>query len=177
MLPVPAPVIYPSSPRRDLQGGIAWAALGCAIAVLSWQMDRMTQQGATLHTAPGLWPGIVGTLLAVLGGVLALRSWRRSRRVGWDAAGADDTEYVPVSSFALAAAMFFVYALLLVGRGLPFWLGTALFVTTFVFLFQYTLRKAAGKVRHGLAVALACGVLTAGIVTLLFEQLFYVRLP
>jgi hypothetical protein len=25
-------------------------------------MDRMVQQGATLHTAPGLWPGIVGAL-------------------------------------------------------------------------------------------------------------------
>jgi len=169
--------IHPSSPRRDLTGGVAWTALGCVIAVLSWQMDRMTQQGASPHTAPGLWPGIVGTLLAALGGVLTLRSWQRARRIGWDAAAVDATDYVPRSSFALATGMFFVYALLLVGRGLPFWLSTALFVTTFVFLFQYTLRKAAGTVRHGLAVALACGVLTSLIVTLLFEQLFYVRLP
>jgi putative tricarboxylic transport membrane protein len=169
--------IQPSSPRRDLQGGFVWTAFGSVIVLLSWQMDRMTQQGATPHTAPGLWPGIVGTLLATLGGALMLRSWLRARRIGWDAAAADDTDYATRSSFALAAGMFFVYALLLVGRGLPFWLATALFVTTFVFLFQYTLRKAAGTVRHGLAVALACGVLTAGIVTLLFEQLFYVRLP
>ncbi len=169
--------IHPSSPRRDLQGGVAWTALGSAIVVLSWQMDRMTQQGATLHTAPGLWPGIVGTLLAALGGVLMLRSWRRAQRIGWDRAATDDTDYVPQSRFLLAAGMFFVYALLLVGRGLPFWFSTALFVTAFVFLFQYTLRKAAGKVARGIVVALACGVLTAAIVTLLFEQLFYVRLP
>jgi len=169
--------IYPSSPRRDLQGGIVWTLFGCVIITLSWQMDRMTQQGATLHTAPGLWPGIVGTLLAALGGMLMLRSWRRAQRTGWDTAATDDTDYAPLPNFALAAAMFFVYALLLVGRGLPFWLSTALFVTTFVFLFQYTLRKAAGKVARGFAVALACGVLTAVIVTLLFEQLFYVRLP
>ena len=171
------PLSYPSSPRRDLQGGIVWMALGCVVVVLSWQMDRMTQQGATLHTAPGLWPGIVGTLLAALGGVLMLRSWRRALRIGWTAAVTDDTDYAPRSSFALAAGMFFVYALLLVGRGLPFWLSTALFVTTFVFLFQYTLRRAAGTVTRGLAVALACGVLTSLVVTLLFEQLFYVRLP
>jgi len=169
--------IYPSSPRRDLQGGVAWTALGSVIVVLSWQMDRMTQQGATLHTAPGLWPGIVGTLLAALGGALMLRSWQRAQRIGWDAAATDDTDYAPRSSFALAAGMFFVYALLLVGRGLPFWLCTALFVTTFVFLFQYTLRRTAGNVARGFAVALACGVLTALVVTLLFEQLFYVRLP
>ena len=140
-------------------------------------MDRMTDQGATLHTAPGLWPGIVGAALALLGGALVFRSWRRARSIGWDAAAPDDTDYVPWSSFALAAGMFFVYALLLVGRGLPFWLGTALFVTTFVFLFQYAQRKAAGKAVRGFVVALACGVLTAAIVTLLFEQLFYVRLP
>jgi putative tricarboxylic transport membrane protein len=169
--------MYEASPRQDLLGGVVWTALGCAISVLSWQMDRMTQQGATLHTAPGLWPGIVGALLATLGGALVLRSWRRAQRIGWDAAEADDTDYAPPSSFALAAAMFFVYALLLVGRGLPFWFGTALFVTAFVFVFQYVQRKAAGNVVRGLVVALTCGVLTAAIVTFLFEQLFYVRLP
>ncbi len=61
--------------------------------------------------------------------------------------------------------------------GLPFWLGTALFVTAFVFVFQYTGRKAAGTVLRGFLVALACGVITAVLVTLVFEQLFYVRLP
>ena len=44
-------------------------------------------------------------------------------------------------------------------------------------MFQHAQRKAAGKLARGLVVALACGVLTAVIVTLLFEQLFYVRLP
>ena len=169
--------IHPSSPRRDLQGGVAWTALGSVIVALSWQMDRMTQQGATTYTAPGLWPGIVGTALALLGGALALRSWRRARRGGWDRAEVDRTDYAPPSTFALGAGLFLVYALLLVGRGLPFWLATAVFVTTFVYLFQYTQRKAAGTAVRGFVVALACGVVTAGAVTLLFEQLFYVRLP
>jgi cation transport ATPase len=169
--------IHASSPRRDLIGALVWIALGCAITVMSWQMDRMTQQGATLHTAPGLWPGIVGATLAVLGGFLMLRSWRRAQRIGWDAAEADDTNYAAPSSFALAAAMFFVYALLLVGRGLPFWFSTALFVAAFVFVFQYRERKAKGATVRGIVVALACGVITALAVTLVFEQLFYVRLP
>ncbi len=172
-----APDVYDSSPRHDLVGGTAWTAFGCLIAVLSWQMDRMTQQGATVHTAPGLWPGIVGVCLAALGGLLMLRSWRRAGRIGWDAVESDDTDYAPMSSFVLAAGMFFVYALLLVGRGLPFWLGTALFVTAFVFLFQYAKRKASGQTIRGVVVALACGVLTALAVTYVFEQLFYVRLP
>ena len=166
-----------SSPRRDFLGAAVWTALGCVISVLSWQMDRMTQQGATLHTAPGLWPGIVGAILAVLGGFLMFRSWRRARRIGWDAAQADDTNYAAPSSFALAAAMFFVYALLLVGRGLPFWFSTALFVSAFVFVFQYRERKATGSAVRGVIVALTCGTLTALAVTFVFEELFYVRLP
>ena len=169
--------IYEASPRQDLLGGVVWTALGCVITVLSWQMDRMTQQGATLHTAPGLWPGIVGAVLALLGGLLVLRSWRRAQSIGWDAAPPDDTNYAPIRGFALATAMFFIYALLLVGRGLPYWLGTALFVTGFVFVFQYAERNAKGKTIRGIVVALTCGVLTAAIVTLVFQELFYVRLP
>jgi putative tricarboxylic transport membrane protein len=169
--------VHPSSPRRDLQGGLVWTALGSAIVVLSWQMDRLTQQGATVHTAPGLWPGIVGALLAVLGGILMGRSWQRARRHGWDAAQPDATVYAPRSRFVLAAGLFFVYALLLVGRGLPFWFCTTVFVTTFVILFKHARGTGVGKGVRGLAFALACGGLTALIVTLLFEQLFYVRLP
>ena len=113
-----------------------WIALGAVIVFASWRMDRLEQQGAELYTAPGLWPGIIGLLIALLGGVLAWRSVRRARAAGWDAVETDDATLVPTSRFALAAAMFFVYALLLVGRGLPFWLGTALFVAAFVFTFR-----------------------------------------
>jgi hypothetical protein len=168
---------HPSSPRRDLQGALAWITLGGVVAVMSWRMDRFESQGATLHTAPGLWPGIVGMLLVVLGCVLALRSWRRARHAGWDAAEPDDTAYAPLASFALAAGMFFVYALVLVGHGLPYWLGTALFVAAFVFVFQFPARKPEGRVVRGVVVALLCGVLTAAVVTVVFERLFYVRLP
>lgn len=154
-----------------------WTAFGSLMTVLAWQMDRMTDQGATLHTAPGLWPGIIGAALATLGGVLMLRSWRRATSIGWDAADKDDIDYAPARSFALAVALFLIYALLLVGRGLPFWLGTGIFVTAFVFIFQFPGRKAAGGVVRGVMIAVACGAITAAAVTYLFEHLFYVRLP
>jgi hypothetical protein len=169
--------VYPSSSRRDFVGGAVWAAFGSLITVLSWRMDRMTDQGATLHTAPGLWPGIIGIVLALLGGILMLRSWRRASSIGWDAAEDDPADYASPRSFALAVALFVIYALLLVGHGLPFWLGTALFVTAFVFVFQFAQRKAAGSIARGALVAIACGAATAGVVTYLFEHLFYVRLP
>ena len=154
-----------------------WAAFGSLMTVLSWRMDRMTDQGATLHTAPGLWPAIIGIVLAALGGILMLRSWQRAASIGWDTAEEDDTDYAPPRSFALAVALFAIYALLLVGRGLPFWLGTALFVTAFVFVFQFAGRKTSGRIGRGALVAIACGTVTAAAVTYLFEHLFYVRLP
>jgi len=172
--------LYPVSPRTDLRTALFWIAFGAVIVFGSWRMDRLEQQGAELYTAPGLWPGVIGLLLALLGGILTWRSLDRARAATWDAAEADDAILVPTSRFALAAAMFFVYALLLVGRGLPFWLGTALFVTAFVFVFRRADRMsgdATGSDRSDALLAITCGIATAIVVSLVFEKLFFVRLP
>ncbi|MBK9117646.1 MAG: tripartite tricarboxylate transporter TctB family protein [Betaproteobacteria bacterium] len=171
---------YPVAPRSDLNTALVWVALGAAIVVASWRMERMTAQGADLYTAPGLWPGVVGLALALLGGLLAWRSLVRAREAGWDAAAPRGETLVPTPRFALAAGLFLVYALLGVGRGLPFWLSTALFVAAFVFLFRRANRKvgdATGSDRGDAVLAVVCGVATAAVVTLVFEQLFFVRLP
>ncbi len=176
-MPDPA---FAAKPRTDLYGGLFWIALGGLIVVASWQMDRLEQQGATPWSAPGLWPGIVGALLAILGGCLVWRSVGRARIAGWQAGRDRGAVLVPASRFGLAAALFFVYALLLVGRGLPFWLGTALFVMAYVFVFRRANRSDDGEStadRRDAFLAIVCGVATALAVTLVFEQLFYVRLP
>ena len=171
---------YPVAPRTDLRGAFVWIAVGAIIVFESWRMDRLAQQGAELFTAPGLWPGVIGLMLALLGGILAWRSLTRARVAGWHAAEEDDTVYAPKSQFVLAAAMFFAYALLLVGHGLPFWLGTALFVTVYVFVFRRADRLSGGRTgttRGDLTLALTCGIATAVVVSLVFEKLFFVRLP
>ena len=171
---------FPIAARTDLRTGFFWIALGAVIVFGSWRMDRLEQQGAQLYTAPGLWPGIIGLLIALLGSVLAWRSMRRAQIAGWQAAEAGDAILVPTSRFALATAMFFIYALLLVGRGLPFWLGTAVFVTAFVFTFRRADRMsgaATGTNRGDAILAIICGAATAAVVPFVFEQLFYVRLP
>jgi len=171
---------YPVAPRTDLYAALVWVALGATIVVASWRMDRMTAQGADLYTAPGLWPGIVGLVLALLGGLLAWRSLARARAAGWNAEAPRGETLVPAPRFALAAGLFFVYALLGVGRGLPFWLSTALFVAVFVFLFRRASRlagDATGTDGGDALLAVVCGVATAVAVTLVFERLFFVRLP
>ena len=171
---------YPVTPRTDMRGAFVWIALGAIIVFQSWRMDRLAQQGAELFTAPGLWPGVIGLMTAFLGGALAWRSLQRARHAGWRAVEVDDTDYAPTSQFTLAAAMFFAYALLLVGHGLPFWLGTALFVTTYVYVFRRADRLAGGRSgtsRGDVVLALTCGIATAVVVSLVFEKLFFVRLP
>lgn len=171
---------YTIAPRTDLRSAFAWIAFGALLVFGSWRMDRMTQQGAQIYTAPGMWPAVIGLLIAVLGGVLAWRSVRRARETGWTAQEVDDTVLVSTKRFALGAAMFFVYALLLVGHGLPFWMGTGLFVTVFVYAFRRAdsaFGSSTGTPRSDAILALVCGVATAAIIPLVFEQLFYVRLP
>ena len=174
------PETYPASARTDLRSALIWLAVGALIVVGSWRMDRFEGQGATLHTMPGLWPGVVGLILATLAIGLLLRSLLRARRMGWTAADTSDAVLAPPQQFRLGVAMFFLYAVLLVGRGLPFWLGTALFVTSYIYVFRRADRLAIGTPgsdRGDALLAIACGVSTAVIVTLLFEQVFYVRLP
>src|SRR5687767_1093064 len=64
------------SARADLYGGACWIALGAAIAIASWRMDRLERLGVSFYTAPGLVPGVLGVLIFVCGVVLALRALR-----------------------------------------------------------------------------------------------------
>ena len=169
-LPLP-----PASPRSDAIAAYALVAFGALIVLLSWRMDRFEAQEGTLWTAPGLWPGAIGLCIVALALVLAARSHRRARALGWMAADRDDTPLVPTPRFSLAVALFFVYGLALVGRGLPFWLGTTVFVAVYVFLLR-DWPAGTTRLRQGI-VALAIGAATALVVTLVFERIFLVRLP
>jgi len=165
----------PASPRTDAIAAACALAFATLVVVLAWRMDRYESQGGALWTAPGLWPGIVGLVLGALAAGLLVRSWRRAGAVGWDTAETNDTPLVPTPRFVAAAALFFLYAIGLVGRGLPFWLGTALFVSVYVYVF-HTEGASRSQARR-VAMALAIGVATSLVVTLVFEQVFLVRLP
>ena len=165
----------PASPRTDAISAACALAFATLVVVLAWRMDRYESQGGTLWTAPGLWPGIVGLALGALAAALLVRSWQRAAAIGWDAVEAKDTPLVPTPRFVAAASLFFLYAIGLVGHGLPFWFGTAAFVAFYVYAFH---DAPSGKTRmRRVAMALAIGVATSLVVTLVFERVFLVRLP
>jgi hypothetical protein len=144
--------------RSDLVQGAAWALGGGAIVYASWTMDRLERHGAALFTAPGLVPGLLGLVILLLGVVLALR-----KREAQPAAP------MSVGNTPLVLALCLGYAIGLVGR-VPFWLATFVFVTAFIAVFEYPVRRRMGFAPlYGAATSLA--------VTYLFESVFLVRLP
>jgi hypothetical protein len=162
------------SPFADLISGGLWLALAIGIVILSWQMDRLTHLQASVYTAPGIVPGLLGLALAIMGALLILRSVR---------AGAIAQARIPHFSvrehwrILTALALCLIFALGLVGSGLPFWLAAAIFIATFVFVFQFEDRKAAGTLVRGAAFASVFGLICGGSIYYVFQDLFLVRLP
>ena len=165
-----------AAPRADLADAIGWTALGLAVLVGSWTMDRLENQDVPPFAAPGLLPGLLGIVLVLMGSLLMVRSVQRSRL----RAGPVATEGLlgPAPGRALGViGLCVLFGGGLVGHGLPFWLAAALFVTVAILFLR---RGPGGEKRLGLrAVGFAAVVgLGSGVaITLLFQQLFLVRLP
>jgi len=160
-----------TSARSDLRGGAGWAGFGLLIVLGSLRMDRFESMGAQLYTMPGFVPGMIGAVVALLGLVLMLRGWWRLSHAAPPQA-APPEERLLNRRIAVTLVLALLYAGLLIGRA-PFWLVTALFVAAFVAAFMPADRSH----RRRALVAAAAGVLTSAVVTLVFEQVFLVRLP
>lgn len=164
----------PVSPRADFWSALVWMALGVAILVISLQMDRLERFQASIYTAPGLVPGLLGIAIAFMGAILLLRAVRAGALHKRTPARVDLRDHWRLI-FSLGLSL--IYALVVVASALPFWLVTALYVAVFVFVFQYAERRAAGQIPRGIAVAVVHGLLAGWLIQYVFEELFLVRLP
>jgi hypothetical protein len=158
----------------DLWGGLLWCGLGAAIVFEALRMDRFTQQGASLYTMPGFVPGMLGSLLVLLGLVLCLRHRRHQRRApATNVASADANSLNGLFSkrTLVAAGLSLLYAGGLLGR-IPFEVATFLFVASFTYLF-YEAADAGSRLRT----ALLNGLLSTAVIVLVFRFIFLVQLP
>ena len=178
--PVGAPVAAEArrAPRAEFGEGLAWAALGVAILIGSVTMDRLERQHINPYTAPGLLPALLGLAMILLGGVLALRSWRRGawRPQGAAAGPGSGEEWRRIG---IVIALCTGFGVVLVGHGLPFWLASAIYVTGSILVLQRIGRNPQARRLAPAAVLKAVLIgLGAGIVTqLVFQEQFLVRLP
>jgi hypothetical protein len=160
--------------RADLIDSAGWVALGIAILIGSLEMDRLENQDVNPYTVPGLLPGLLGIAMMLLGGLLALRSWRRGAVAHPTHAGSGTR-----GRLALVLGLCLTCGLLLIGHGLPFWLAAALFVSVAIVSLQQAQRRAAGErlTWRALLVAATIGLGAGLAITAVFQEIFLVRLP
>jgi hypothetical protein len=164
--------------KADFITGLVLIALGVATVVASLEMPRFAELEVNPYTAPGLVPGALGAVILTLGGALFLRAaraggWRlMERHPGAGPWWADPGK----RRLAIAVVLCLGYAAGLIGR-VPFWLATFLFVASFVAVFEWRLAATAAERAGRLAFAFAFGALISAVVTLVFQEVFLVRLP
>lgn len=165
----------PGMIKADLLAGLAFIVLGVAIFYGSWTMDRLEVRRIHPFTIPGLVPGILSVALTLCGAVLAMRSLKTKAENGWHILGGALTSSAAGRALAVMA-LALIYTLGMVGT-LPFWAATGIFVFAFIMVFECWLAEPRKPILPSLYWALGIAVLTAAIVTLVFERAFLVRLP
>jgi Tripartite tricarboxylate transporter TctB family len=166
-----------ASLRGDFLSAIGWMGLGIAILIGSVTMDRLEKQGINPYTIPGLLPGLLGIAMTILGALLAARSWRpHSLTSTANRVPADRAER---KRLLLVLGLCLSFGVVLVGHGLPFWLAAAIFVSTAILSLQYQQRKSSGQKLSARMVvtAVAIGLGAGIIITIVFQEIFLVRLP
>lgn len=160
--------------RTDLISGLVVSVIGTAGFVEALRMPRFEARNADPFTVPGLTPGIVCLVIAVLGVMLVLRAL----------AGRGSAEPLPIgvwpegsvkrTLFTIATVA--VYGGALFGR-IPFLAATALFV----FVFTVGAEWLNPQRRMGLPVlagwALALSLVAAFVIHYVFTAVFHIRLP
>jgi heme/copper-type cytochrome/quinol oxidase subunit 1 len=162
-------------PRADFLTGLVFALLGAVVIWASLEMPRFEERGGDPYTAPGLVPGALGAIILVLGAVLLVRA---ARAGGWRLSPPDarSSRDPGVRRLVLAVVLCLIYAGGLVGT-VPFWLATFVFITAFVVLFEWPLADGRTDRLRRLVFAPLFAAVIAAAVTLLFQDVFLVRLP
>ena len=165
----------PPSARADLISSGVWLAIGAAISVGSWRMDRLEAQGVPVFAAPGLVPGILGLLIMAAAFMIVLRSVGRLRR-GVPADSPGDVR-PGIARVILTLSLCLAFAAGMVGHGLPFWMAAFIYLFIHVLVLQWPERTTRGERGKGVVVAALVAAGVSAFVVLMFQEVFLVRLP
>jgi putative tricarboxylic transport membrane protein len=167
----------PLPPRTDLVTAAVLFAAGVAIIYAAWRMPRFQEQLGQIYTAPGLVPALYGFVIVILALWLAARAiGRGALEPAAGTASRAPREGHSNARLVLAIVLCLAFAVGMVGR-LPFWLATAIFVFLFILLFEWRGgRPWRERIRPIITAAIVAGI-TGVLVVLVFQRVFYVRLP
>jgi len=163
--------------KQDFYTSLVLIILGIIVLVESLRMPRLENLGINPYTVPGIVPGFLGAIIALLGLLMMVRS-RRVRKHVTDAEDSGPTQLKSESTRRLGLTLLLTlgYAAFLVGT-LPFWLATLIFVFLFITIFEWQAEATSAQRTRSLGIALLQAVLVAAAVTFVFERVFLVRLP
>jgi putative tricarboxylic transport membrane protein len=167
----------PAPPRVDLWIALVFFVFAVAAAWLAFAMPTYTNQKGEIYTAPGLVPAfysIVMMLLSIWLGVRAVRQGALRARAPEPAAAKTDKSVDIRLALAAGICLFFIVGLL--GR-MPFWLAAAIFVAAFTIIFEWQAGQPWPARARRIGEAVLLGLATGIAVMLVFEKVFYVRLP
>lgn len=159
--------------RADFVTSLVLISLGIATLALSLDMPRFTDSGASPYSAPGLVPGMIGVAIALLGGILCVRSVFALRDASQKADGVAEHGW---GRALFALVLCGAYAVGLVGR-VPFWLATFFFVLAFILGFELSDPDMRAQVGRRIAVGVVTAVAVSAVVSYVFQEIFLVRLP
>jgi putative tricarboxylic transport membrane protein len=161
--------------RSDFLSAFGWMGLGIAILIGSVIMDRLEKQDINPYTIPGLLPGLLGIAMTILGALLAARSWR-PYLLARSSVGNGSDHRADRKRLLLVLGLCLGFGTILVGHGLPFWLAAAIFVTTAILSLQHRSADQSSILRRSV-IAAAIGLGAGFAITIIFQELFLVRLP
>lgn len=146
-------------------------ALGIAMLVGGWTMDRLEIRQIHPASIPGLVPIILGVLLALCSVLLLISSFSQDDR-------GDEMVFAGGSwgRLGLTGLTCVVYAIGLVGW-LSFTVATALFTFTFALIFSFPVERDRRAQATAAVSALILAVAVSVGAAQMFEKLFLVRLP
>ena len=169
--------------RADFITAVVLITLGLATLYGAWTMDRLEIRRIHPASAPGLVPGGLGLVIAICGALLLIRSIKLGGHLPLSGEGSFGhwLRSIEARRLALAVVLCLIYPLILVGW-LPFWLATGLFVFAFIVAFEWSPQDgeappSSARRRSILAWAAVQAVLVAVIVSIVFQEVFLVRLP
>jgi putative tricarboxylic transport membrane protein len=165
-------------PKADFFTSMFFIAFGILVLVMSLQMPRLQEFGVNRFSVPGIVPGFLGAVIAFLGLVLLIRSIaRKGYRLGINASTIEGFFKAETTRrLLITIGVSVVYAIGLLDR-IPYPLATAIYIFSFIVIFEYRLREPLAAQWKTLLFAAAIAVLISGAVTVVFRYLFLVTLP
>ncbi len=161
--------MIPGPATADRISAVVFFALGAAMLVGGYTMDRLEIRQIHPASIPGLVPMILGAALMICAVLLFLGARRSPGEVAPAATGS-------IRAMATAALLSVLYAVGLVGR-VPFEVATALYVTVFMAVFSWPAGTGVMGKAKAVAIAAGFGVVVSFAVSTLFRVGFLVRLP